>query len=176
MRTKYNLGDFVYYVYSSIHMETTIDCPICFGKGSVVIILGNGEHQNTECDYCGHGLDRATGKVKTWEPKAEIKSGIIIGISTKNHIPIYDVGCSFFEEQELFSSEEEANPKLKEELKSVQERAKKWFIDSFRLATKKQTWSVGYHKRCIKDAKRTIDWHNERLRMIKGQDDERKRS
>ena len=55
----FNIGDRVWLAgWSAI--ATTEPCPVCFGKMSVVLILGNGDEVTMPCDYCakGHGYSR----------------------------------------------------------------------------------------------------------------------
>lgn len=174
MKPKYNLGDTVYWVYSSNHYSKKIPCPICFGKKHVQVILGDDSIVKSECGYCSHGLDRATGTATTWEPYAQIRSGEIDGIENYQGWT-YKAGGSTHKEHELFSSEEEATPKYKDELLNVQKQAKHFFEESFVNATKEQMWSAGYHRECIKRAQQTIEWHEGRLCIIKQPRHRRKR-
>lgn len=159
------LGDKIYWVESSTSYGKYVPCTICFGKLHVTLILGDGSQMTVECDFCKHGLDEPRGKAKTWEPAAFIRSGTISGISTRNGIQ-YEVGHTSLKEHEVFSSEQEAEPVYQAKLKEVTETAAEWFKNSFVTCTKKQTWSAGYHKSRIKDAERTISWHQARLAMI----------
>lgn len=161
-----NIGETVFWVESYAHYGKSILCPMCFGKRFVTIILGNGTHTESECGSCGHGLDRATGQSKTWEPSAVIYSGQITGISTREGAK-YEVGHKNVFQHECFDSEAEAIPTRDRKLKEEQDRAAQWFKDQFVNAKKSQIWSAGYHRECIKSAERTIEWHKGRLNMIK---------
>lgn len=165
-KPKYNLGDTVYWIYSSNHYSKKIPCPMCFGKKKVEVILGDNSTIKSECGYCRHGVDFATGTATTWGPHAEIKSGKITGINMSEGWK-YSVGYSSLYDYELFATEEEAAGPLAERWVEVKKQAEAFFKESFVNATEKQIWSAGYHRQCIERAKQTIEWHEARLGMIK---------
>ena len=165
-KPKYNIGDTVYWIYSSCHYGKKIPCTMCFGKKAVQIILGDGSTINSECGFCSHGLDRATGLTQVWMPHAEIKSGEITGLE-KEYEWKYKVGHEHLSEYDLFSNKEDALAPFQERLLQVQKQAENFFKESFVSAIKSQIWNAGYHKECIKRAEQTIEWHQTRLAMIK---------
>lgn len=162
---KYNLGDTVYWVESSAYYQKQIPCPMCFGKCYVTIILGDDSQEKIECGFCQRGCDRPSGYATTWEPFAKVCSGVITGLSTKDGNR-YEVGYRTINEHEIYT-EAEAQLVCQTKLKEETERAAFWFGESFVTAKKKQVWSAGYHRECIKREKRTIEWHELRLGMIK---------
>lgn len=169
---KYKIGDIVYWVESSSNMEKTIPCPICFGKRFVIIILGDDTQEKIECGYCSHGIERATGYIKTWLPCAMVKSDRITGVSSRYGIK-YELSNRQIEEQDIFDNEKDAEIEKEIRYKQEVERSQLWFKESFVSAKKSQVWSVGYHKNEIKRNQRTIEWHQERIGMIKVKSDEK---
>ena len=163
---KYSVGDEVYWVESSSNYSKSVPCPMCFGKRFVTIILGNEESERIECGYCQKGYDRASGIATVWKPDAVVHKKEISGVSTKNGIR-YELGYRSIEEHEIFTNEDDANIEREKRYKLEVERSDRWFKDNFVNAKKNQVWSTGYHRRCIKDAKKTISWHEARLCMIK---------
>ena len=159
------LGDKIYWVESHTHYGKTIPCPMCFGKRFVTIILGDESHTKSECGMCSHGLEYATGYAKTWDAIALIESGIITGMSTREGLK-YEVDHRSVYAHECFDSEDAAIPTRETKLKEAEERRDTWFKDSFIQCKKKQLWSTGYHRECIKSAERNIEWHMLRLAMI----------
>ncbi len=165
------IGETVYWVESHTHYGKSIPCPMCFGKQFVTIILGDESRTEIECGMCSHGLERATGRAKTWEAVAFIRSGVITGISTREGAK-YEVGYQSVYQHECFDSEEAAIPLREEKQKEVEERREVWVRDNFIQCKKNQVWSAGYHRSCIESAERNIEWHKARLGMI---DDRNKR-
>jgi len=163
---KHNIGDFIYWVYSSTNYQKEIPCPMCFGKLFVTIILGDNSESKIECGYCQKGYERASGIATVWEAVALVKSGEISGVSTRNGTK-YEVGYETLMSTEIFTSKKEAEAHRKVRYEEEILRANKWFKDNFVNAKKSQTWSTGYHRNCIKSAEKTISWHKDRLCMIK---------
>jgi hypothetical protein len=162
---KFNIGDTVYWVESGIHYGKEVPCPMCFGKRFVTLILGDSTEQKIECGFCQHGIDRASGVAKTWEPQAIVCSGGITGISSRDGIR-YEIGYRSLFEYELYDNAVIAEKVRESKHEEVVEQAQKWFIESFKTCTKKQVWSAGYHRSSIKNSERTIAWHRARLCMI----------
>lgn len=165
---KFEFGQTVYYVDGGTNYRKRVPCPMCFGELFVTIILGNKEHQRIECGYCSHGCDRPSGTAIVWEPEASIVSGAIKGIQ---HTPegswIYDIAYHSVSEHEIYGSKEEAEPARLLRFTKEKERAEKYFVDSYKQAKPKQVWSAGYHRNHIKTDRRSIEWHELRLGMIK---------
>lgn len=167
MKPKHNIGDDVYFVTSSCHHGVLVPCSLCLGKGKVTVILGNDERVESECGYCSHGIDSPSGYSKTWEPKASVEFGCINGIRQDSDGWVYEIEHHPVKADELFTSREDAVPLMEQRLAEEVGRRKLWERDSFITATKKQLWSVGYHRSQIADHKRRMAWHEMRLCMIK---------
>lgn len=163
---KFNLGDKIYWVYSSTNYGKPMPCPMCFGKRFVTLILGDESQTKSACGFCERGMEGSTGTATVWEPYAAVRSGVISGISTKDGIR-YEVGYETIKEYEAFSTEADAQIECDKQYSLAKERAKEWFEKAFIDCKKKQIWSAGYHKNCIKSAERNIEWHQLRLGMIK---------
>lgn len=163
---KYKIGDTIYWVEANTHYGKQIPCPMCFGKMFVTIILGDDSQTKIECGFCQHGMDRPSGIAKTWEPIAITYSGVITGVSSRDGIK-YEVGYRSISERDIFESAQEAEVERLIRFEEVKTQAENWFKDNFVQAKKKQIWSAGYHRECIKREERTIEWHKFRLQMIK---------
>lgn len=166
-KPKFNIGDEVFHVQSSMNYCVKVPCTLCFGKLRVTVILGNEERVDTECQHCAHGIDPPSGQSITWRPHAHIIRGLISGVIHEYDGWRYQVeGCSA-REDELFSTREEAVPVMETKLKEETERKEVYERDHFITATKKQVWSAGYHRNRIADCERSMNWHKARLCMIK---------
>lgn len=123
------------------------------------------------CGFCERGIEGSTGYETSWEPNAVVKSGEVTGVSCRDSVK-YEVGYKSIYEHEVYT-ESEAELVREAKFQEVKEQAEKWFKESFITCTKKQIWSAGYHRNCIKRDERSIEWHRLRLGMIKekGKDD-----
>ena len=166
-KPKFNIGDELFHVQSSCRYGVKVPCTICFGKLRVAIILGNGEHVNTECGHCSAGIDPPSGYSTTWKPHAYLVNGPVTGVTREYDGWKYTVGGYTVHECELFTTGKEASPVMESKLKEETERREAYERDHFITATKKQVWSAGYHRDRIADCERTMDWHKMRLCMTK---------
>lgn len=166
-KPKFNIGDAVFFVESSCGYGLKVPCRMCFGKRKVTVILGNDEQVLSKCEYCAAGVDPPSGYSTTWEAASIIHSGTITGVRLEHDGWRYDVGGRGVSEPEIFYSRDEAVPLMEARLKEESERKLTYERDHFVTATKKQIWSVGYHRGRIADHERQIRWHEMRLCMIK---------
>ena len=166
MNPLFKVGDTAWWAQNGT-VEKTNPCPVCFGKLAVTVILGNGESIQTPCDYCGRGYEGPKGGEKecAWESRPVLFT--ITGIETQNdgvkqtaryHAPAGYV----IDDEDVFATEEEAAAKCKRNADehNEQERQRREVIKE--QAHKSFSWHVGYHRRCIKDLKRQLEWHEAR--------------
>ena len=166
-KPKFNIGDEVFVVQSSCYYGVRVPCTVCFGKLRVTVILGNGEHVQTECQHCARGIDPPDGYSTTWKPHAHVVAGPITGVTHEYDGWRYQVGGHSAQAHEIFATREEAVPVMEAKLKEETERRQTYERDSFITATKKQIWSAGYHRNRIEDCERTMRGHQMRLCMVK---------
>lgn len=144
--------------------QTQHPCPICNGNLGVTIILGTGEHLGVLCDGCGLGFDGPRGFIKEWEQHPRAVSFVIGSVKGFRdgewEVLSTEGGWAYF--KDLFVTEAEAlgaavinAEKQHESNMQSRQRIKK--------SAQHLTWSARYHRDCIKDLQRQIDWHTSRL-------------
>src|SRR5660398_332430 len=57
----HEVGDALWYAQFDVNRENKVQCPVCFGDLTVVMILGNGDHVNAPCGYCSAGYEGPRG-------------------------------------------------------------------------------------------------------------------
>jgi len=164
----FNIGDVVWYARTGFR-PIEEPCPVCFGKKSVVVLLGNGDAVETPCSYCGLGIDPPTGTITTHRiaPGAELVTitGREIREGETTEITYHGHGGHFYYSNTIFETEAKALAVSKElcekELSEKETRAdyiKKDKIKSF-------AWNAGYHLRAAKKLRDDIAYH-ERMAAI----------
>ena len=161
----FSLGDTVYVVQGCRSMPVEKTCPVCFGKRWVTVILGNGKREDVLCDYCGNGYEGPRGYVVDYEPHSAVRQAIITGASFTNHQWEFalDYGRTGIGESELYrdaESAEAARANLMEEIKKEEARV---LTNRVNYSKTKLTWSVGYHRKCIRDLERKAEHHRKQL-------------
>jgi hypothetical protein len=160
-KPEFQIGETVYYAYAYPHADNHVPCPLCFGKKSVQIILGNGEIQPIECSACGHGYEGPRGFINERAPRSAVVRGEITGVTKDFGEWRYAVNGS--SQSDIFRTEEEAETKrvLLHAEASVQAEG---FNQSIAKEKKKGlAWSVRYHQGCIRDLERRLSYHEEKL-------------
>lgn len=137
-------------------------CPICFGKGRVTLILGNGDSCILPCDYCGKGHDVALGTVDEYDFVCDAYSVYVQYVSIRNkgaddeEISLQEASGRCTYAKNAFLTKEEAlsaAQAIKE--KNEQEEIRRI---SFLKKDKKKSfsWNAGYYLRQINDLKKEI--------------------
>lgn len=164
-KPQFNIGDEVFVAEAHAYARVEIPCPICFGKKSVQLILGNGEIESIDCDGCGLGFNGPRGVICASEATSKVYSGVVTGVSCDrfNGGWKYEVGGRGVDACDIFADKDAAEQRrivLFDEAK----RARDVNLDS-QLADKKKShaWHVRHHRDAIKRAEREIQWHEERL-------------
>ncbi len=161
----YKIGQTVFVVDASPYAQTEIACPVCYGKLSVTLILGNGEHQDIECDYCSRGYHGPSGTVMDRAPHSSVAEKAVTGISHDQYGDRWRVECDGFTEDpaNIFINAEMAEAYRARRHLEVEKTAADMNTDRRSHGGKTLPWSVGYARREIKDCERRIAHHKAKL-------------
>ena len=147
--------------------ETQKQCPVCFGKLFVTVILGNDEQIRTPCDYCGKGYDGPQGVVTEFEWSAKPMFCMITSVETRSdggkvavRYGLTEAGSA--EDDLIFDTRDEAAVRCEEETAKFNEMERKRRDHSKENAAKTFSWHVGYHRRAVARAKHDLEWHSAR--------------
>lgn len=160
----FQIGEQVWYVYTSAYSRVSVPCPICFGKLSVKLILGDGSRQLIACDYCGKGFDGPCGIVWGYKAESRVCDGTVTGVSIEDGDWKISLGRSDNRTaSHIYRTKAEAEAVSAVELAEAVEQRKAMDESNFLNGAKKHTWSVGYARSEIADAERRIAYHRGRL-------------
>ena len=167
MEKVYKVGEYVWYAtYDS--EEIKVPCPVCYGNKVVIVVLGNGDEVEVECDYCSRGFQGAQGYVKDYQrnPKAEQqriskrriedgRDGEEIEYISDNH---------YLKIEQMFDTEQEAYKYAVEWAeKDVQEK-----LDKPKYKNEKSyTWNAGYHLKQAESKRNEVKYHEEKAKVCK---------
>lgn len=168
-----NIGDKVWWATCGIK-SIKKDCPICFRKRQVTLILGNGEQVTTSCDYCVRGFSEPYGTVEEYERVSGVKEIEITGKEVRETNDDRSIEYRYSDGihnyclyvTDIFETQEEAEKRVQEMIKEYEDS------EVERLAYKKKSnqthysWSVGYHKKQIKDAQSRIDFSKRKIEEL----------
>ncbi len=172
MSNKIKIGDTIY-VSKFGSRQFRIDCPVCFGKKVIGLILGNDNVVEMSCDYCRHeGLGSpATGYITEWRRDAGTEKVCISEIRSRQTAVGEEVeylaGSRIYYMEDVFSTEAAA-------LAESEHRATKYNLEQETKAEfvkgkpdKNYSWNAGYHMRAIKNANQKIEYHSKMAKICK---------
>lgn len=173
MEKEYKIGDKVWWATCDT-LQVKVDCPICFKKGKVTLILGNGESVETPCDYCMKGFEYPVGYTNEWQRISGVKEIAITGKEITENEKGRKVEYRYSGEghnyclynDSIFDTKEEAENRVKEIIAEHEAQ------ELLRLAHKKKSnqthysWSVGYYKKQIKDAQKNLDYYSRKIKEL----------
>lgn len=140
--------------------KVQVACPVCNGNKQVEVILGDGEHLFVPCEACGLGFERSRGYIEQYQyrPRAvPFTLASIEAFDREQWTLKSELGEQIYSTS-LYESEEEAFLDSKQQSDKQQEQNARSFSQT-KQSAKKVTWSIRYHRECIKDLERKISYH-----------------
>jgi len=144
-----------------------ITCPDCGGSGRLRVTFHDETQVSIECKNCSVGYDPPSGRIKCYNrmPRAELETitGCEIG---GGKVEWRTSGTYRVDASELFDNE--ADCMIAAMAKAAQFDAD----DRQRILTKEKdtrswAWNASYHRKCIKEAQRQIEYHTAKLNVAK---------
>jgi hypothetical protein len=167
----YKKGDVVWYA-SCGSEQVRVDCPVCFGKMNVTLILGNGEQVQTSCNYCGNGFDGPRGYITEYEYVAAPKQITVVGVNTRDEGDVtkveYQIGGGYIVyPSDVFDTKEEAVLRCEAKATQNEKDTDETKMNCVKGKKKSISWEVGYHRREIERLKKTMEWHEKKVSTLK---------
>ena len=165
------VGDVVF-VSKFGRRQVAIECPVCFGKGTVKLILGNGDSVEMPCENCTDGLGTPSkGYVNEWRNDAGAEAVTIDKISTDQtcgeDVVEYFAMHHVYQADAVFATEEEAfaDSKRRADEYNQERETKAEFVKG--KPDKNYSWNAGYHMRLVKEAEKEIEYHSKMAKICK---------
>lgn len=166
--SKYKVGDTVWFSRCGQELVTSV-CPICCGKLSVILTLGNGDSVKLPCEYCGKGFDGPTGKSRKYEYVAAAEQQTITKVSIEEtgdgEEVRYQGGCYGLHPDRVFDTKDEAVARCKEIAEENRLRHETQAKHVKENQNKNYSWNAGYHLREAKRDRTSAERH-ERMAVI----------
>ena len=144
--------------------ETFLQCPDCFGKKFLRVILGDDSEVTVDCSLCERGYLGPQGLIISHDYAADIEMRVITSIEVRDgefHYGFYQRSGA---ERNCFTSPDDAKIRASELQKEYEDR------EQARLAGRENpnrswAWNVNYHRGSIRRAKKDIEYHTKKLAM-----------
>lgn len=170
MKKEYNIGDKVWWAKYQ-QQSVRKNCPICSGTMRVTVILGNGDHVETDCTYCERGFERY-GWVEEYEYVSAVE---LVNITDK--IVTEDLSgknieyrCDHWilkQGRDFFDTKDEAEEGLKQKIAESKKEDLERLEYSKKNNPRKYSWHVGYYMRLKNTAIKEIERCDEKIAYFK---------
>jgi hypothetical protein len=166
----FEFGQTIYVAMANAYGEDLVPCPICHGKLHVTLTLGDGTSTPAQCEFCANGCDGPKGYVMRRGPSSRVIVSTVTGLTKSKYFddPGWHIeGTGHVSEREsagnVFDNEADAEARRAELHAQAEIAAQRNFESRFKAAKGKTTWTVGYHRSCIEDLERQLEWHRAKL-------------
>lgn len=168
----YKPGDTIWHASFTPHREKHVPCPVCFGKRSVVLILGNDDHVTIECDYCGKGSpDGPRGYDTVYEAEAIAVERTItevrVRVTTDGEEREYLAANWVLAPGDMFATEAEALTRAQEKAAAAEAEETRRGGVSWQDDAKSYAWKAGYHMRNAERARRDLAYSERMISVCK---------
>lgn len=165
---KYEVGQQLWWATCQTQ-ERYETCPDCGGTGRLRVTFHDETQVSIDCANCAPGYYPPTGRVKWWGRIPEARQITVSGFEFSDGKASYhaSIGPSSYyriDEPELFETEESAKAHA-EKLAAENNAAEQARILTKEKDTRSWAWNAAYHRRCIKDAQKQIDYHTAKLNV-----------
>ena len=166
--SEFNVGDEVFFVnYAKEHVKK--ECPICFGKMRVALVLGNGDIVETDCNFCERGFVRY-GYVEEYEYVSKITKVRIdkkeIYENEFGKVVEYRYGCYVLDHSNISAIEDEAKVLLASKIEKVKKEDLERLEYDKKQNIRKYSWHVGYYRRMKREAQEKIDMCDKKIKYF----------
>lgn len=164
-----NIGEKVWWATCE-NKQVRIDCPICFGKKEVTLILGNEQHIKTDCDYCVSGFEPPKGFTMEYQRVSGVQEVAITGKEVVENEQGRKVEYRYqnyiLDNQNCFLTKEEAENRVSELIKEYEQYEADRNIHRIKSNQSKYSWKIGYYKKKLKDAQREIEIYSKKITTL----------
>jgi len=178
VKPKYGIGDKVFKgTYDRV--ETHVTCPDCGGSQHILVTLHDGTELAIECGGCDPGgYQGSTGRIKQYVFTEIATPYTVTGVNVRANGVEYELnnfGGSYWTgaEAELFSTSEEAMTHATAKKAEHEAAENKRFMAKTK-DEKSWAWNATYHRKCIKDGERQLEYHRAKVKICEGKSKEPK--
>lgn len=167
---KFKIGDRVF-MGRYDRVGTHVVCPDCLGSKKVKVVLGDGSEWNIECGGCDPGgYIGSTGTIKQYEYTSIATPHKVTAVKASTSGVSYELdnfgGGSYYvpDENKVFSTSEEAMADADKQ-KADHEAEENRRLMAKTKDAKSWAWNLTYHRRCIKDHERQLEYHRAKVQL-----------
>jgi hypothetical protein len=152
-------------------------CPDCGGTGRLRVTFHDETQVSIACQNCAVGYDPPTGRVTIHRSEGFARTAVVSGFENAHGKFRWHVdsagGCyRIIDDEDAFESEAPALAKARMRAAEYQHTERKRIAHKEK-DTRSWAWNASYHRRCIKEAQKQIEYHTAKLNVaaIKAKED-----
>jgi hypothetical protein len=159
---RYQIGQILWVARYDMEHDS-VECPDCGGEGRIRVTFHDDTEVSIECGNCRAGYDPPTGRVRTWRRMPRTELVTLTGYEVNGAEERYRTSTSYLVPPEnLFEHGTWAMLMALGVAMSDTER------ERGRILTKEKdkrswAWNASYHRRCLKEAQRNVEYHTSKL-------------
>lgn len=159
---KHEIGQVVW--LASFEARTSyVTCPDCGGTGRLRVTFHDETQVSIECRNCSAGFDPPTGRVKVYDREPRAIEATITGAEIDGDKVEWRTNCHWrVPENEIFSNRADALFAAREKARQL-DREERERVNRKEKDTRTWAWNASYHRRCIKEAQRQLEYHSAKL-------------
>lgn len=163
---RFAVGDRVWFVTSGTQQHY-VECPDCLGQCALTVTLGDGSQVSIDCDCCKQGYLGSRGSVISYEWKCTVESDEITGMEISGADVRYKFQYRY--PDAVYATKEEAEAESVKVLAAHVEDENRRMNHVKDRQVRHRTWafSVSYHRRCAKEARKQAEYHESKLVVAK---------
>jgi len=159
---KHQIGEVVW-LASWEAQPAYVVCPDCGGTGRLRVTFHDETQVSIECRNCSAGFDPPTGRVKVYDRVPRAVEAKITGAEIDGDKVEWRTDQSYrVPEAEIYSNKADALFAAREKARQA-DREERDRVNQKEKDTRTWAWNASYHRRCIKEAQRQLEYHTAKL-------------
>jgi ribosomal protein S27E len=143
--------------------ENYVTCPDCGGTGRLRVTFHDETQVSIDCQNCGPGYNPPTGRIKVYDRKPRAQCTVITGVDICGKETRWRILDSYIvDDDKVFTDEASALAKANE-IAAEADAAERKKVFQKEKDGRTWSWNAVYHRRCIKEAQRQIEYHSAKL-------------
>ena len=142
-------------------------CPDCGGTGRLRVTFHDETQVSIECRNCAVGYDPPTGRILVRRNAGKARMATVTGLEinggqTRWHVDGTDCSYRIVDDADAFDTKDEAMAWAEQKSAAYEQKQRDRIFEKEK-DTRTWAWNASYHRKCIKEAQRQIEYHSAKL-------------
>lgn len=166
---RFEIGQKIWVAEFSPLAPEYVTCPDCGGTGRLRVTFHDETQVSIDCRNCAAGYEPPTGRIVVHRQKASARVATVTGVEmngreTRWHVDGTASGYRIVDDDEAFTTEADARAFAERKAREWEERERAKIFQKEK-DTQTWAWNASYHRRCLKEAQRQVEYHTSKLNV-----------